>query len=405
MRNIYFYYPSNVWGGAEMLFVRILNYLAQHYKDFDVGYINFEESFLNKILDSKCKRIVASDTITLPANSTIIAPPFCLYKMPKIKSKNIFFLFWILHIEEFECSIYTKEMIYGKTQRARKEVSQNWQIMIDSDALIAMDEATKIACKNSCSYDLDDKHIIPVMLEDYPSPPLKQKLINEEYINIGWVGRLSSDKIYALINLMDNLEKIHIDKKIKLHIIGEGDSKHLLKSYKNFETIMLGTIENKKLNPYIENNLDLVFAMGTSMLEAEKSAIPAVMVFYTLKDSTQNSFLWTFKLKNYILGYEEKMGLISDDEKMTLGQILNDFLTNIPLHSKQAREHFESFLINRHISSFLDCTNTTTYSIKTYRKEKVLLKIGKLKAKWTNSIRKRFLKISTLISPIKNQTT
>lgn len=386
MRNIYFYYKNNIVGGAEFLFIRTANFLSQS-RNIKVGYIfkTMEKSCL-ELLNNNVEKIIVPDSncIVLPENSTIITNPTLLYRMPQIKSKNTFLLFWILHPDDFY-----RICFWLANPIVRRDTINRAKTMIDLNALIAMDEATRIAFKNFSSYDLDDKHIIPVMLEDYPSPPLKQKLINEQCLNIGWIGRLSDDKIYALINLMDNLEKINIHKKVKLHIIGKGDSEHLLKKYDNFEVIMLGTIKNQDLSSYIENNLDLVFAMGTSMLEAEKCAIPAVMVFYILKESAENRFLWTFKLKNYTLGYSPEFKLVPENEIMTLEQIINDFLANIPQRSKQAREHFESFLMEKHINKLLDCVNQTSYSPSTLKKEKFRAKIIRLKYRWIYSIKRR----------------
>lgn len=386
MRNIYFYYPTNVIGGAELLFARVANFLARTNPSFKVGYINFADSYINTILDSNVERILPSKCISLPENSTVITMPCRSYKIPKINSKNIFFLFWTLHPDEFHwmCNYFTSLVM-------RRGIVNRIKTMFDLNALIAMDEATKIACKNFSSCDLSDKYIVPVMLEDYPSPPLRQKLINEQILNIGWIGRLSIDKIYSLRNLMDNLEKININKKVKLHIIGEGDFGHLIKKYNNFEVIMLGTIKNQDLSSYIEKNLDLVFAMGTSMLEAEKCAVPAVIVFYILKDSAENRFLWTFKLKNYTLGYDPEFKLVSENEIITLEQIINDFLANISQRSKQAREHFESFLMEKHINKLLDCVNQTNYSLSIFKKEKIRTKIARFKVKLGHSIKKRVL--------------
>lgn len=382
MRNIYVFYPTQVIGGAELLFVRLLNFISQHYPQIRVGYINFTESCINEFLSEGVEKIAVDKSITLPENSTIIAPPFCLYKFPKIKTKNLFFLFWVLHMEEMN------DIMCYLSRTTRKNVIDKVQTMITHNALICMDEATRIATKEFCSYEVNEKIIMPVVLEDYPCSFTKESLIDEECINLAWVGRLSRDKIYALINLMDNLEKLKIEKKIKLHIIGEGDSKHLIGEYKNFEIIYLGTLSPKDLPLYLQNNVDICFAMGTSMLEAEKCGVPAVMVFFTMEKSSSDCFLWTFKLRNYVLGYEMNLGLIPEKELMSLEQILNDFLANMSHRSKEAREHFESFLIEKHIDKFLQCVNETSYSKKILSKEKSRIKAERIKLKLFKKLRK-----------------
>lgn len=369
MRNIYVFYPTQVIGGAELLFVRLLNYISQNYPQMRVGYINFTESCINELLSEGVERIAVDKSITLPENSTIVAPPQCIYRFPQIKTKDINFLFFIL-------SVLEPDVMCCFSRTATKNVIDRVQTMITYNALMVMDEATKITTEKFCSFDIN--MIMPVVLENYQTSFVKESLIDEQYINLAWIGRLSADKIYALINLMDNLEKLKIDKKIKLHIIGEGDSKHLIGEYKNFEIIYLGTLFPKDLPLYIQNNIDIVFAMGTSMLESEKCGVPAVMVFLTMENSSKDCFLWTFKLQNYVLGYDAQLELIPQKELMTLGQILNDFLLNMSHRSKQAREHFESFLIDRHIVKFLKYANETSYTKEILKKEKLKIKLGRI---------------------------
>ncbi len=124
------------------------------------------------------------------------------------------------------------------------------------------------------------------------------------------------------------------------------------------------------------------------MLEAEKCGVPAVMVFFTMEKSSSDCFLWTFKLRNYVLGYEMNLGLIPEKELMSLEQILNDFLANMSHRSKEAREHFESFLIEKHIDKFLQCVNETSYSKKILSKEKSRIKAERIKLKLFKKLRK-----------------
>ncbi|WP_300764947.1 glycosyltransferase [Helicobacter sp. UBA3407] len=372
MRNIYVFYPTQVIGGAELLFVRLLNFLAQHYPKIKVGYINSAESCINELLSERVEKIAVGKSIILPENSCIVAPPHCIYKFSQIKTKNLFFLFWVLHIKE------SGAMAYCSRLSLENEVKRI-QTMIHHNALICMDEATKITTEEFSSSKVEQKHIVPVVLEDYPCSFTKETLVDKECIHIAWVGRLSRDKIYALINLMDNLEKLDLAKKIKLHIIGEGDSKHLIREYP-YEVIYLGTLSPKDLPLYLQKNCDICFAMGTSMLEAEKCGVPAAMVFYMTENSSSDCFLWTFKLRNYVLGYEMNLGL----ELMSLEQILNDFLANMSHRSKEARAHFESFLIEKHIDKFLQCVNETSYSMEVLKKEKLKIKLGRILRKVKN---------------------
>lgn len=81
--------------------MRVLNFISQHYPEIRVSYINLADSIVNELLDQNVERIMVDKSIILPENPIIITHPNYYYRIPKIKTKNLFFLFWALHIDEF----------------------------------------------------------------------------------------------------------------------------------------------------------------------------------------------------------------------------------------------------------------------------------------------------------------
>ena len=123
---------------------------------------------------------------------------------------------------------------------------------------------------------------------------------------------------------------------------------------------MHGSMQSRELTSFLQENVDLVFAMGTSMLEAEKLGIPSVLLFYSEKTSKDNCFLWSFKLRHYCLGIENRKDYEGNID--TLEDIIKYFVINIQLCSIRARKHFERFIINRQINKFIACINNAEYS-------------------------------------------
>ena len=52
-RNIVFFSPSKITGGAEYYFIRLAEYVADHYKDFRVYYTEFQDGFGRKVINGK----------------------------------------------------------------------------------------------------------------------------------------------------------------------------------------------------------------------------------------------------------------------------------------------------------------------------------------------------------------
>ena len=123
-------------------------------------------------------------------------------------------------------------------------------------------------------------------------------LINED-INVCFLGRLCKEKTTALLNLAYNLNKIKTNKKINLHVIGEGNERKRInvEDYKNVNFIFLGTLTDEKLDYYLINKIDILFAMGLSLLEGAKLKIPTVVVPFSYKSYKINKFHYLYEEK------------------------------------------------------------------------------------------------------------
>jgi hypothetical protein len=128
-------------------------------------------------------------------------------------------------------------------------------------------------------------------------------IIND--INIGWLGRLDEDKIFSVINILDNLNNYNTDKRKFFHIIGSGISSHLIEpsKYKNINIIFNGTILNEDKTKYLIDNFDIAFSMGTSSIESAALKIPTIVPLSFEKYTyISNGFTKFFELSDYNLG-------------------------------------------------------------------------------------------------------
>lgn len=365
--SIYFFYPSRIVGGAELLFTRVANALANNATGGvqsncnNIGYIDFIDGSMQTCLDSKISRLDSTKKLYLAPDSIIILPPASLFNLPQINCTNLKFLFWNLHPTEHEWARYS----FGGVGA---EFIKYFYLKIDSkNALACMDWQTESSLREFLQPNAINPAIIPVMLENCEFK-IKHKLLNENELNIAWVGRLSSEKTYGLINLMDNLAQINLEQKIILHIIGEGNCAHWIPKHYNFEVRYLGTISPLKLDSYLSENIDLGFAMGTSMLEFEKLGIPCGMIYISYEKVDYNSFLWSFELPKFMLGCFygfDNIGLNAPN----LAEFIGAFLNNMEGLSKRARGHFEIFCLDKNLSTFLSIANKSIYDLSDYKND------------------------------------
>lgn len=133
------------------------------------------------------------------------------------------------------------------------------------------------------------------------------RLLERDYINICFLSRLSGDKIQSLFYLVKNLYEININKKIRLHIIGDGVyrkkvEQELIKYSDKIDIIYVGTIAHNKLDEYLINNIDLLYGVGTCVIESAALGIPSMVLLMDTKKIQDNQAYWYFDTKHYCTG-------------------------------------------------------------------------------------------------------
>lgn len=160
---------------------------------------------------------------------------------------------------------------------------------------------------------------------------------NKKYINFCWIGRISLDfKTYALIKLFHELNRFleinPLEFSINFTIVGEGEGMKLLKdsikSIKNINFIYENNIENEKLNDFIIEKVDYLFAMGTSALEGAKVGCPTVLIppVRTKEEMNKTYYRWIFESKGYCLGEITEEEIEPIQVKRTLVEIMNKLI-------------------------------------------------------------------------------
>lgn len=325
------YLPSTIIGGYEKLFASIAKYLSKNnYKVIFLDKNNFikKNYFLNKndinlinIDDLKKKypkKIKLIDNI-------IVLCPFTLSGDFKDKFRfndTVQYYYHIGHPKSYKFldNQLKKFKLFNNTYSFILDILRK-----NNNHLVSMDEI--------CSHELNKKFninipLLPVFIE-MKEYSIKEN-VNSNAISIGYLGRLDTDKIYGLINLIDCLQQYKSNLKKTIHIIGDGNAKKFinLKFYKsqNIEIIFTGILIGETKDIYIKNNIDIMFSAGLSCLEQPFNGIPSVMIpMGSNKFYNDNLFTYLFNMNNFNGGY-----YIDDIKKMNktnfsnFGDIIND---------------------------------------------------------------------------------
>lgn len=76
----------------------------------------------------------------------------------------------------------------------------------------------------------------------------------------------------------------------------------LIKYSDKIDIIYVGTIAHNKLDEYLINNIDLLYGVGTCVIESAALGIPSMVLLMDTKEIWDNQAYWYFNTKYYCTG-------------------------------------------------------------------------------------------------------
>jgi len=321
--NYVFYLPSKYVGGFEIFFIRIAKLLLE--MNYQVYYIDYIDGLSRKELNN-------TNIIFIDYNDNNFLKEFNI-------PINLIIPFTMMHEKKYITTLYNYKVLYiiahPKSYYFLQYRSNLKNEKLDNiinnirDEIVFMDKACSINFKKY--YPENNFKYLPIFSPNI-NIEINNNLINDE-INIGWLGRLDSDKIYSVINILNNLYSYKTNKKKNIHIIGSGDSKNLinLEHYLNgnINVIFLNTLLNDEKNNYIIKNFDISFSMGTSGLESASMKIPTIIPMCLEKEKyLTDGFVKFFNLTDYNLGFYDNDIIELNLNTSEFKDILDDIYEN-----------------------------------------------------------------------------
>lgn len=303
MTRLYFFFPYYEECGVPMLWLRMSRWVAEHYgNEYDCYVVDYPDGAMARNITeadnvkvypySDERECVFEDNAIVVFQSNNIS---FIFQNLKLSSKTKIF-WWTLHVRclapvlipmPFGEIAFKHHWIYkiasvfyrGFLQRFAKLVDN----MIARDALVFMDTPTfegGLTHLPMKTQSID--RFLPVPAPDYDGV-LKSERIQGE-LNVCWLGRLSEEKTPILKYTIRKLSEyaLKYQQKITMHVLGWGEYQEEVDNLglENDYYCQLQTrpIKSTEIDSFLLQNIDLMFAMGTSALEAAKLGVPTVMV-------------------------------------------------------------------------------------------------------------------------------
>ncbi|GIA22123.1 TPA: FkbM family methyltransferase [Vibrio cholerae] len=319
--KVVIYFPWKEISGGPIYLVRLAEALVKN-SNYHVYYVDYEDGFSRKLIsESKIEKInVSQNDFSIPIEEpiTVITPIYFACWLPNIHPKSkILFVNW--HV----CCIPT---LQNNWQISDSNIKNFLKIIAETRSVFFCDESHRLG-QNRVNITFE-KNIVPITLPD-KNKSHNQKLVHDGEVNFVILGRLCRDKIFSVVNVLDNLNPIKLERKKIVHIIGDGPDRELIDcdKYTDLEIKFIGELIPEELTNYLALKCDCLFAMGTSVLEGAALSIPSVIIPHNMQPITCDKYVYIQESNGYCLGwYDDQF----DDLKLQpimMSEIVRDIVS------------------------------------------------------------------------------
>lgn len=325
MKNICIFFPDKNIGGGPYWLTGLAKELAKD-ENYKVYYIDYKNGFARTLINCEHDKVTFLDYgckqryCIFDEECILFMPIYDLHRMPIIntKSKVLFFNWHNLCLPALKstCKFLRYDMNYFLTE------------VFSNNAMVFCDGSHRSKCNMISGLNFKSNYV-PVIL-----PPkrinLVSDIVNKNEINISILGRLVSDKVWSVNNIIKQAKNYKTDKKIIIHIIGDGKYKKdiITKVSKNIEIRFCGVLKNEELDKYLLENVDVHFAMGTSVLNGGSLGIPSYIIPSYEKKFDCDKFVFLPETTDFIMGYYPNQIKTFNLKTQSFESIIDDIYIN-----------------------------------------------------------------------------
>lgn len=363
-----FYLPSSVYGGTELLMLRLANYLAD-IKKYTITIYTAKGSFIERnnayiknniiikydIERANEKKFIISSKYLLELShliNRIEDVDFYIWQLQPIELINQFF-----PLRKFDRNMFYYNLIIDIFYNKRKQLVKNLLKKYNSNnQLYFMDLDNYNETNNYLHLELESPIYIPVAV---PFNDITQRdHTPPDIITFCVISRLSYNfKYYPILHFLKSLEEYSKKKRmtIKVKIIGDGEAFDELKRYSESSSLIIelyGHMNIEAVYKEVFPSVNIYFGMGTSLIDSAKYSIPTIITNISNENTSENEIKYSLLYESigYSLGSYENKGLHSLSDLLDL-ILLNpkkhgDLCFNYAKENHSANQVFEKLINN-----------------------------------------------------------
>lgn len=325
--KVVFFFPWREVSGGPQYLSGLANELAKDER-YDVWYVDYDPGLSDTMIDkTRVRKIVFTEPFWLPVQEpiTLIVPVYCAAFIPKLHPKSkIVFLNW---------HNYCIQALLDIWHLSEEGLQCFLKMIFDHDAIFFLDQTHLWAqnqwIKPAGAYQFAQRYVPPKVL---PSEVrCKENLISETEINIAVLGRLCTDKIFSILNLLTQLERVDDGRVKNVYVIGSGKEAARITNRvwgNNIAIHMMGTITGDELSVFLAEKSDVLFSMGMSVLEGARIGLPSVIMPHNIHPFETDAYAYLNDSKGYAVGWYDTQIDDMGIRMHTLEEILEEIYRN-----------------------------------------------------------------------------
>lgn len=217
---------------------------------------------------------------------------------------------------------------FGNNQllNPQRDIPKLFEKIKKHNAFAFMDEANRITANLVSGFEFEKYYIPTGYAVSEQDPKIKPA---HDSVRIGWFGRIDTDKIASVINMLDNIYDYCASSGtiMTVYIIGDGNGRGRIRINKYsplLRIVFTSYLYGNELKRFISNELDAVVAMGISAIDAAVLGVPTVIPIVSDRDFAANRFVYLKDTSGYSLAWTQDVLRCMDMPVITMHRLIAD---------------------------------------------------------------------------------
>ncbi len=217
---------------------------------------------------------------------------------------------------------------FGNNQllNPQRDIPKLFEKIKKHNAFAFMDEANRITANLVSGFEFEKYYIPTGYAVSEQDPKIKPA---HDSVRIGWFGRIDTDKIASVINMLDNIYDYCASSGtiMTVYIIGDGNGRGRIRINKYsplLRIVFTSYLYGNELKRFISNELDAVVAMGISAIDAAVLGVPTVIPIVSDQDFAANRFVYLKDTSGYSLAWTQDVLRCMDMPVITMHRLIAD---------------------------------------------------------------------------------